>query len=217
MAELYFYAGEDFQIAHAAGSGIGIFGAGGAGYSISVNEYGDTAYITSTDGQTVFAQIDNVKWISASGYEGAGSVSGWLDALPNYLTTLNVRFTHGSAVRVQNVRLRGYYDTIATEPSGIIIQAAEIVHPLETAEPPASPSGWPFWMSLSGSTNVLWLANSPGMSGHYACGQEQTQQNETHGSNRTDTRHDWFVALSVSPQTVGSKVGNRIYVELEYL
>jgi len=113
--------------------------------------------------------------------------------------------------------MRAYYDTIDTEPSGMDVQAAEIVHPSETQVPPASASGWPYWMSMSGSVNQLWLANSPGMSGHYACGQEQSSQNETHGSNRTENRHDWFVALAASPKTVGSKVGNRIYVALEYL
>jgi hypothetical protein len=50
------------------------------------------------------------------------------------------------------------------------------------------------------------LANSPGMSGL-----------SPDGSGTVSDRHDWFLAISSSPDTIGSKTQYAMWVELEYL
>ena len=39
----------------------------------------------------------------------------------------------------------------------------------------------------------------------------------THGGTGVDKRHTWFVAMSASPQSIGSKTDYGLYVSLEYL
>ena len=63
--------------------------------------------------------------------------------------------------------------------------------------------------TFGGSGIVVPLAQSPGPSGHYA----------GDGSANTGqyTQHDWYLAISASPDSIGSKTQYGLYVELEYL
>jgi len=56
---------------------------------------------------------------------------------------------------------------------------------------------------------VVPLAQSPGPSGHYA-------GNGTANTGQY-TQHDWYLAISASPDSIGSKTQYGLYVELEYL
>ena len=63
--------------------------------------------------------------------------------------------------------------------------------------------------TVGGSGIFVPLAQSPGPSGIFA----------GDGSSNTGqyTQHDWYVGISASPDSVGSKTLYGLYVELEYL
>lgn len=196
MADLNFYAGEDFLIGASTGSGIGFYGTS-FGMSVAVGSWQDRSFITNSAGSAQGAETDNIKYANASsgiiGQAGSGIA---LTCIPNYLATCNVRFTNDAAVQVQNAKLR-IYDRNNTNnpPSGLTCMTAELLHTslLQTNVG----SGDTGWLDTGGSGSVLTLANSPGISGLWA-GNGST-------SVRPDTRHDWYVAISASPNTIGSR------------
>lgn len=203
-ATFSFYGGENENINNLAGSGIGFYGAGGFGYSVLVGSYQGRTFITSADGATEAAELDNCKYNSTSGVIVGQTGSGiLLIELPNYLATLNIRFENDDSITTANGKIYGY-DRVNknNNPSGITLKGAEIIHP-DTVQNPNG-SGDSLWVTLAGSGSYLTLADGPGLSGIYA------------GNAVSGTRHDWYVALSATPTSVGSKTFG-IMVELEYL
>jgi hypothetical protein len=204
MAQIDFFA-DTFNL---NGSGLGFYGAG-FGQSVDVGDYQDTTFITNANGTAQGEQVNNITYLNTlSGVVNSASSGILLTQIPNYLSTLNVRFTHSSAVKAQNVKCR-IYDryNINKNPSGLICQVAELIHP-STIQGNTG-SGDAAWVNTYGSGIIQDLAASPGISGEYA----------GNGSNstRSDTRHDWYLALSESPSSIGSKLFNGLYISLEYL
>ena len=143
--------------------------------------------------------------MSSTTVEANGAGSGIaLTALPNYLSTLNIRFNHSSAVQTQNAKLR-IYDraNIVNDPSGVLCKVAEIIHPGQTQINDGS--GDSSWNTPTGSSVIMDLVSSPGLSGL-----------SPNGIGTIDLNHDWYTAISASPSSIGSKTFG-LYVELEYL
>jgi hypothetical protein len=189
------------------GSGIGFYGSSGFGSSVAVGEYQTSTYITNDNGTVQGAEINNVKYTHPnSGATGASSSSLHLLDIPNYKATLNVRFTSTSAVKTQNAQARIYdRSNINNNASGVTTKVAQIIHP-DTSEAGQLGSGSTVWSTLNGSGVTLLLTASPGTSGL-----------RPNGSNTTDTRHDWYLALSASPDSIGSKTQYGLWIQLEYL
>jgi hypothetical protein len=209
MAAINFYieTGADWNI-DVSGSGLGFFGSGGFGASVPVGSYQDNTYVTDGNGTVQGPHGNNVKWRHANSGEVAGSTVLDLQHIPNYESTLNVRFTHASAVRVQNAILRIYdRNNINVGASGVTTKVAEIIHPNPVQG--AGGSGDSAWITPAGSGVTVPLAQSPGESGEYAGGGSV--------SVYQDDRHDWYVAISGSPNSIGSKTQYGLYVSLEYL
>jgi len=212
MAAIKFFAdsglGGAFDI-DMAGSGLGFYGSGGFGASVAVGSYQDNTYVTDANGAAQGPQANNVKWTHANSGELTGATNLNLQDIPNQQTSLRVRFTHGSAVQVQNVELR-IYDrvTITVGASGVTTKAYETLHP-SAVQTGLLGSGAAAWTTPAGSGVTLSLAQSPGESGLYA-GNGTT-------STRQDTIHDWYVCLSARPDSIGSKTQYGMYVSLEYL
>src|SRR5688572_4598204 len=102
MAALDFWAGEGTNISNLSVSGLGFYSDTGFGYSIPVCSYNCRTFITDSTGTSQGPEADNCKWISTSGVilgQAGGGIN--LRQVPNYLATLNIRFTHGSNVQVQ--------------------------------------------------------------------------------------------------------------------
>lgn len=190
------------------GSGLGFFSSNGFGYSVSVGEYQGRTYATDPNGAVQGPEAQNVKYIHpSSGILGQEGLMLLLQHIPNYQSTLNIRFTHDEAVQVENAQLRIYDRTLINNaPSGVTCKAAEIIHPSPIQE--AGGSGDATWLTPAGSSDILDLANSPGISGLYA--------DDGVSSIHQDTRHDWYVALSASPNSVGSKTLFGLYFDCEY-
>jgi len=206
MALISFLAGENFTINNLSGSGIGFYGDGGFGASVNVGQYQGRSFITNGNGTAQGPEIDNVKFLnSASGILGQTGSGIALTAMPNYQATLNIRFTDASSVQTQNVSMRIFDRVDINNPaSGVTTKVAEIIHPGTTQANDGS--GDVAWHTPAGSSVTVDFISSPGVSGL-----------RPNGPNTTDTVHDWYSAISASPDSVGSKTQYGLYFTLEYL
>lgn len=214
MAQIFFYAGENTQVFDLAGSGLGFYGPGGFGTSVQVGQYPDNTYITDPTGAINGPKCDNIKFVDTLSGQLPVADTRVLRQIPNERATLNISFQHTQAVNVQNAIVRIFDRTDTNNPPvGVTCKVAELVHPWNTQTP--NGSGDTSWSTLGGSGGViggvtydppLTLLNSPG-SGGWA----------TNGTNTTDVRHDWYLAISPSPDSIGSKSAFSLYASLEYL
>lgn len=204
-----FYAGETTNINNLSGSGLGFYSSAGFGGSVPVLEYQGTTYITSSAGTSLGPQADNIKYTNpgSGAINGASSSGIGLLSIPNYQATLNIRVNNDTAIRITSATLRIYdRSNINNNPSGVTCKVAEIIHPGDTQVPTGS--GDSTWLTPAGSSVTVSLAPSPGRSGQYA----------GNGSSSAwyDTQHDWYVAISASPDSVGSKLFG-LYCDFEYV
>ncbi len=205
MPTFSFHAGETSTINDLAGSGLGFYG-GGFGTSVAVGSFQDRTFITNANGTAEGPEADNVKWThNSSGLLGQAGVSLLLQNIPNERATLNIRFTHATAVKTQNGEVRIYdRSSIANPPSGLQCRVAELIHPDPVQQ--AGGSGDTTWIWASGDNPTVPIVSSPGQSGE-----------SPSSSNTTEMRHDWFLAISASPDSIGSKTQFALYVSIEYL
>ena len=206
MATITFYGGGGpYAIANMLNSGVGFFGST-FGNSVAVGAYQTTTWITDGNGTNNGGQINNNTYenVSSGTINGASAVH--LKQIPNYLATLNPRFEHGSNVKTQNAEFRIYDRTaINNDPSGVTCQVYETIH-VPVTQLIGEGSGANTWTNVHGSAVTLDLAASPGTSG-----------SSPNGAETTDTRHDWYLAMSASPNSIGSKTLFGAYLSLEYL
>jgi hypothetical protein len=245
MAEIKFYANivgteNNTLIDHTAGSGIGFYGSS-FGVSVPVQSRQRTTYVTDSNGTNSGIQLNNtaMNTVGSTSEKGTVKVNGTdavdLDFLGNHQCPLNIRFSHDTAVSVQNCRLRIFdRNNINNAASGVTTYVYEARHPsplnsnntlsyrADTANvfrwkefyPPAQNEAQP---------NIeLALTNSPGISGTNTIAQEPlssgvgkwiTNEGDAHAS----MRHDWYLALSSEPESIGSKTQYGLYFTVEYL
>ena len=120
--------------------------------------------------------------------------------------------------------------------SGVITRACEFIHPATSTS--VEGSGDSVWWGSASSTGAdaqgaiqgspnpsnrlpagtntvggsgiyVPLSQSPGPSGQHA--------GDGSGNTRQYTQHDWYVGISASPDSIGSKTQYGLYVALEYL
>lgn len=245
MADIKFYAniigstgGTDGElISHAAGSGLGFYGST-FGVSVPVGSQQTTTYVTDALGANQGSRLHN----TAMSTTGSSSVKGTvvvdgatainLDVLPNYLCPLNIRFSHTSAVKVQNCKLRIFdRNNIANQASGVSTYVFEARHPSTLQVLNSQPLTN---LSHRGRTDNSWyefdpalamtdmtLTSSPGASGKNSNTSDVNSPTLGHlttgGATHQSTRHDWYLALSSEPVTIGSKTQYGLYFTAEYL
>lgn len=182
------------------GSGLGFYGSGGYSSSVQVGAFPDNTYITDATG-TASSPIltNNVKWISAGSGQVAGNVNYSLQSIPNYLATLNIRFTNDTPVKCQNAQFRIFdRNNIDVAPTGVLTKVAIISHPAETGT--NTGSGDSVWQTPGGSGSIITFNSyastvSPGASGL-----------SPSGSQTSDTIHDFYLAISPMVTSIGSKL-----------
>lgn len=205
MASLKFLVGGN-EIG--AGSGLAFFGDEGFGRSVRVGEWQGRTYVSNGGGTAQGVEAPNTKYLnSGSGVLGQTGSGVALTAIPNPQCPLNVRFEHDSPVQVVSAELRIYDRSDTNRPaSGVTTKVAEVIHPDPVQN--NNGSGDTTWLTPGGSGAVVSMAPSPGPSGLYA----------GNGANSTwsDTRHDWFLAISCSPDSIGGKSMYGLYVAVEY-
>jgi len=200
-------------INNTSGSGLGFFGPAGFGASVLVGAYQDNTFVTNGNGTTQGAQCSNNKWLAAGSGQIDGATSGIpIINMPNINSTLNIRFTNDTAVRVQNAFVRIYNRTdISQGASGVTTQVYETIHVSTTSN--VAGSGQSTWHQINaGVASSILLANSPGPGGQNAYNGQLVL-----GNQQPATQHDWYIALSASPDSIGSKTLFGLYVSLEYL
>jgi len=187
------------------GEALGFFGPDGFGDPIVIGEYNGRTFITTPSGTSEYEECDNCKYLSSSGVIVGQTGNGiHLQQLPNYLATINIRFTHTSDVLVQNASMTVYEDAdLLDTPDGLTVYAAEIIHTSKIQD--GTGTGDSAWIEMQGSSQTLTLVDSPGTSGLSPSG-PATQ----------DDRHDWYVAMTLTPTTPGDKTFG-FKVDLEYV
>ncbi len=239
MAAITFYGNEPGLtlsanlIKHGDGSGIGFYGAG-FGISVAVGQKQESTWVTNSAGTNQGAQLNNTKYMSVSGVSSntLGEIEN--EKLPNYLAPLNIRFEHSDPVRVQNCKLRIFdRNDIAKHASGVNTYVYEVRHPHETQDKasalahrgviadhawkeydPVGPSPDP------GNSMVDTIfTSSPGVSGTNGVASDGDVVGvvTTDGIDHLSLKHDWYVALSASPDSIGSKTDYGLYFTCEYL
>ena len=227
-------------IDHTSGSGMGFFG-GGFGISVPVGQYQDTTFVTNSDGTSSGIRVKNTKYVDDntmpnSGVSSNGGSTIGTSGMPNYYAPLNIRFEHTEAVRVQNCKLRIFdRNDISKQASGVTTKVFECRHP----QPNEAHNGQSGTLAMRGISNFGWteydpaeamadldFTASPGISGLNTSAAETLPSGLADGSinwitnegtAHESTRHDWFVAMSASPDSIGSKTQYGLYFTLEYL
>lgn len=113
-----------------SGSGLGFYGAGGFGSSVSTTSYQDNTFITNADGTAQYGSVRNVKYLTTTGcYGKEANATGILTQLNGSDATLFIHFDHTTAVKTQNVQLRIYDRSSPDNPAiGVITKVAEIIN-----------------------------------------------------------------------------------------
>lgn len=237
MADIKFYgngvAGTETStpslINHTSGSGIGFYG-DTHGISVPIASYQSSTFMTNSDGTSEGAQLHNTKWVSTSEVKADSDSAKDLINMPNYLAPLNIRFSHAESVMVQNCKLLVFdRNDISSHASGVVTTVYENRHPhslwsvgsLNQHGTGSSDGAWDVYDSTAGGNPpYMVFSNSPGTSGtntntaDNGLGLGQlTEEGVTHRS----LRHDWYISLSASPTTIGSKTDYGLYFTVEYL
>jgi len=237
MADITFYgngvAGTETTdsdvINHAGGSGVGFYG-DDHGISVPIGSYQSSTFITNADGTNEGAQLHNSQWVNTSGVKADLLASKKLINMPNYLAPLNIRFANSEAVMVQNCKLLIFdRNDIGQHASGVITTVYENRHPhslwsvgsLDQHGTGSSDGNWDVYDSTGGGNPAYMIfTDSPGTSGTNTNTSDNgltlgqlTEEGVTHRS----LRHDWYISLSASPTTIGSKTDYGLYFTVEYL
>jgi len=202
------YVGEDQLLP--SSSGLGFYGNDGFGAPILIGAYNGRTFVTDQNGIIEGFECNNNKKISTTGViNGQTGLGIQLISLPNNLATINIRFEYLSEVRTLTSKFYIFDGTttsgtpnINNDPSGLVCYCAETRHQSVIQNPDGL--GDADWVDVHGST-FLELISSPGTSGL-----------RPNGSLTFDTRHDWFIALSATPNTFGNKQFS-MYFETEFL
>ena len=206
MATLTFLTGSpaNFPINNLSGSGLGFYGST-FGNSVQVGAFQTTTWVTDSNGTIQGPQCNNVTWTHPSSGSINGAASVALNKIPNYLCPLNIRFTNATAVVTQNSKLRIYdRSNINNDPSGVLCKVAQVAH--DSFSQSVNGSGDTSWSTPTGSSVILAIAfDNP-----------QTSGGRYNGATGSDTQHDYYFALSSSPNSIGSKTF-ALYFQLEYL
>jgi len=186
------------------GSGLAFFN-GSFGASLPVGGFNLTTWISDATTPTQGSQGNNIQWYnSASGTINSATSGIPLTCIPQNVSTLHVQFQNDSVVKTQNAKWR-FYDrvNINNNPSGVTAYSAQLIHPNIVQDNSGSGNG--VWQQPTGSSVIHSLTCSPGLSGQFVA-----------GVNTSGTIHDFYLAISVSPNSIGAKTFAG-YFSLEYL
>lgn len=212
-AQIAFYAGQSFSLTTLGAYGLGFYGDAGFGSSVAVGAWQGRTFQTSADGTYQGFEASNVKYVSPTGaILGQTGTPLSLNQIPNYESSINMRFSNDTPVRTQNAQLYIYDGVTPTNPpSGVTCAVYECTHTAtsQTATGSGGPgtpviSGVQSWFLATGGAPMAMTA-SPGTSG-----------NRPSGSSTVDSQHDFFLALANSPNSIGSK-NYALLFSLEYL
>lgn len=182
-----------FEILPAASGGfntVGFFGAS-FGFSIRVGEFNQNTTRTNSNGTSNGGTMPNTRFLNASGaYIGLTPTE--LRNIEDGEATVAIRLITDSAVGTQNASFRAFdRSDINNDPSGVTVRAAQILKP----NPIIYGSGDTNWTVVAGSGTTLPMQDQIGAA----------------------TTHDWYIALTATPNSIGEKTNIGFYFETEFL
>ena len=232
-------------IDHTQNSGIGFYGSS-FGVSVPIGQVQSTTYVTNANGTAQGLALNNTQYANDNDNRNQapgkavcdtiGSTPLNLNNVPNHLCPLNIRFTHTESVRVQNCKLRIFdRNDINNHASGVVTYVYESRHPLTShtvgnlshKAPGRTSDTWVIFDPALPMADMA-FTNSPGTSGlntsstdtsmdSYFAANNISSTDYKLGSAHRSLRHDWYLALSSEPITIGSKTQYGLYFSVEYL
>jgi hypothetical protein len=188
---------------------LGFFGDRGSSSPLAVGAWNGTTYMVDPADESANIQTWNLKYANETQVYIRGLTEPLaLSKVPNYQSTVNVRFKNSESVRLLIARCRFYNrdKTVNDPPEGVDIKVFEVAHLGVRQIVPGFTKGDTTWQQ---ATSGEWVdfSRSPGPSGIYG------------GTTATypAKRHDWFMGISVSPRAVGSRSKLGLQFSVEYL
>lgn len=186
-----------------SGSGLGFYGSS-FGSSVAVGAFQDTTFLTNSVGTASGQGVSNTKPDSSDLTKvfhaafGGSSVS--LTRLQNKHAPINIRVTESSAIVLTNNKVYIYdRNSIYNNPTGVSCYLAEVIRLDTEAFSGSNGKGDTTWQLCSGSGAVLSLTPSPGSGGI-------ASWNDPINGGTGDARHDFYIAIGASPNSIGSKL-----------
>ena len=231
---------------HTAGSGIGFFG-NAFGVPVALGDSQSSTWVTTEDGSGKGRQLNNNEYVTegTSTTPGTALINGQgpinLNKIPNYLSTLNIRFEHDVAVIASQPKIYIWdRQSITNHAVDVITYVYEVRHPTPIEDDPnlshrasTATNVWTVFEDDQGEPQAMPLTNSPGPSGLNTSVADATQGTAFHsyltntlgldpadynnGSTGEYLRHDWYVAISSSPTDIGQKTEYGLYFTVDYL
>lgn len=163
-------------------------GSGGFDTAVTVGEYNDTTHVESSVGADDSSgnTPNNVKFISASGGTGGDSQADWGDGTED----LDAMLTSEATLKIN-----------FSHGSSVTTSSA-IFYAYDGTTTTAVPTGVTFYAAEQGDTN---FTNAEGSAAAL-----------TLNDNTTATSHDFYIAVSASPDSVGEKTDFTLRIELTY-
>lgn len=164
--------------------------------AITVGEYNDGTHAgdgsPGTD-QCGANHMNNVKYIDANNMSvnGGGNEAINDTNLGETECTLRINFSHGASVVLSNIRLYMFNGTTTTTYAPNLDAFAFV----------------------RGESDTAWTQINNGGAG---TGGDNSGERYDIADRSTNTSHDFYVAISVSPETVGAKSTNDIGISLTY-
>lgn len=183
---------EVFPAASGGFNTVGFYGAG-FGLSVRVGEYNESTFRTIENGTSNGGSMPNLRFANPTGAWVAGLIPAReLLEVDNSEATLRVRLNTDSAVATQNTNFRAFdKNDINNPPSGVTVLAAEI----RKDNVLVRGSGDSAWTTIAGSGSVLSLDSRADLT----------------------TQKDFYIGLTVSPNSIGEKTQFALYFETEFL
>lgn len=217
-ATIQFLAGTPDRV-QLSNLGLGFYGPGNFSTPIKPGQWADNTYVSDATGSQQGPKASNTKFFDDySATLGTGDTHVLTD-IPNDLAPLQIRLTTDEPCLARNATFIFYdrNDDNPGPPVGVTAKVAEIVHPITTMAPNA-PTGtgatrWSTPGGAGGSINgrvydpPVPFTDSPGVNS-VAAGSPVPVES---------TVHEWFAAIAVSPDTIGSKTQFALMFVVEYV
>lgn len=187
---------------------LGFYGEGGRLNHVEVGEWQNNTYLVDSREQGVAQLPWNTKFYSnSSGYLNDLIDPIKLSYIPNYQSTLNIRFITDEPVKIMEAKVKLYDgDDLDNPPIGVRAKIAEIFHPGRVQV--ENQRNYEKWEN-AGSGEYVQLWKGPGENSEYA-GKYRYKRSST---------NDWQLVLSVSPKEAEVVTRNfgSLYFMVEYI
>lgn len=179
---------------------VGFFGTS-FGNSVRVGEYQDATHVTNPSGTVNSGALSNNKFIDANTVKIGTNPNSALSGITIEDTTIRIHFNNSvDPVQTQNAYFRAYdRSDINNAPSGVDVYAYEASSSSSGVVDVTDASGLNLfgdtaWTQISGATALPLLDHT-----------------------FSDQDHYYFIGVSASPTSIGTKTQFGFYTELEYL